>query len=157
MNTPTATFRIQFSPSFGFQAAQPVISYLADLGISDLYASPIFKAVQGSLHGYDVVDPCRLSPEVGGLSDFEALADAPRKHDMGWIQDIVPNHMAMGSENRLLMDILENGYRSKNFTFFDVDWDDPDASLNKRILAPFLGRFYGGVPRRWRDRARIRS
>ena len=62
---------------------------------------------------------------------------------MGWIQDIVPNHMAMDSENRLLMDILENGYRSKYFQFFDVDWDHPAASLNKRILAPFLGRFYG--------------
>ena len=143
MNTPTATYRIQFSPSFGFQAANSVISYLADLGISDMYASPIFKAVQGSLHGYDVVDPSRLNPELGGLSDFEALADELRKHNMGWIQDIVPNHMAMDSENRLLMDILENGYRSKYFTFFDVDWDHPDASLNKRILAPFLGRFYG--------------
>ena len=143
MNTPTATYRIQFSPSFGFQAAHSVISYLADLGISDMYASPIFKAVQGSLHGYDVVDPSRLNPELGGLSDFEALADGLRKHNMGWIQDIVPNHMAMDSENRLLMDILENGSRSKYFTFFDVDWDHPDASLNKRILAPFLGRFYG--------------
>ena len=143
MNTPTATYRIQFSPSFGFQAANSVISYLADLGISDLYASPIFKAVKGSLHGYDVVDPNRLNPELGGLSDFEALADELRKHNMGWIQDIVPNHMAMDSENRLLMDILENGYRSKYFQFFDVDWDHPAASLNKRILAPFLGRFYG--------------
>ena len=143
MNTPTATYRIQFSPSFGFQAANSIISYLADLGISDLYASPIFKAVQGSLHGYDVVDPCRLNPELGGLSDFDALAAALRKHNMGWIQDIVPNHMAVDSENRLLMDILENGYHSKYFTFFDVDWDHPDASLNKRILAPFLGRFYG--------------
>jgi len=143
MNTPTATYRIQFSPSFGFQAANSIISYLADLGISDLYASPIFKAVQGSLHGYDVVDPCRLNPELGGLSDFDALADELRKHNMGWIQDIVPNHMAVDSENRLLMDILENGYHSKYFTFFDVDWDHPDASLNKRILAPFLGRFYG--------------
>jgi (1->4)-alpha-D-glucan 1-alpha-D-glucosylmutase len=143
MNMPTATYRIQFSPSFGFQAANSVISYLADLGISDMYASPIFKAVKGSLHGYDVVDPGRLNPELGGLSDFEALADELRKHNMGWIQDIVPNHMAMDSENRLLMDILENGHRSKHFGVFDVDWDHPDASLNKRILAPFLGKFYG--------------
>ena len=78
MDTPTATYRIQFSPSFGFQAANSVISYLADLGISDMYASPIFKAVQGSLHGYDVVDPSRLNPELGGLSDFDALAAALR-------------------------------------------------------------------------------
>ncbi len=143
MNMPTATYRIQFNPDFGFQAAQTVISYLADLGISDLYASPIFKAVKGSLHGYDVVDPNHLNPELGGPSDLEGLAAELRTYNMGWIQDIVPNHMAIDSENRLLMDILENGSSSRYFQFFDVDWDYPAASLNKRILAPFLGRFYG--------------
>jgi (1->4)-alpha-D-glucan 1-alpha-D-glucosylmutase len=143
MNTPTATYRLQLNAAFGFQAANSVISYLADLGISDLYASPIFKAVKGSLHGYDVVDPGRLNPELGGLSDFEALADELKKRNMGWVQDIVPNHMAMDSGNRLLMDVLENGHRSEYFSFFDVDWDHPAASLSKRVLAPFLGRFYG--------------
>jgi (1->4)-alpha-D-glucan 1-alpha-D-glucosylmutase len=143
MNLPTATYRIQLNPAFGFQAARSVISYLADLGISDLYASPIFKAVKGSLHGYDVVDPNQLNPELGELSDLEGLAAELRVHNMGWIQDIVPNHMAIDWENRLLMDILENGSSSRYFQFFDVDWDYPAASLNKRILAPFLGRFYG--------------
>ena len=143
MNMPTATYRIQLNPAFGFQAAQPVISYLADLGISDLYASPIFKAVKGSLHGYDVVDPNRLNPELGGPSDLEGVAAELKKYNMGWIQDIVPNHMAIDSENRMLMDILENGPSSRYFQFFDVDWDYPAANLNKRILAPFLGRFYG--------------
>ena len=143
MNMPTATYRIQFNPAFGFKDAQPVISYLADLGISDLYASPIFKAVKGSTHGYDVVDPNLLNPELGGLSDLEGLAAEVKAHNMGWIQDIVPNHMAIDSENRLLMDILENGSSSRYYHFFDVDWDYPAASLNQRILAPFLGRFYG--------------
>ena len=143
MNMPTATYRIQFNPAFGFKDALPVIAYLADLGISDLYASPIFKAVKGSLHGYDVVDPNQLNSELGGLSDLEGLAAELKKHDMGWIQDIVPNHMAVDSDNRLLMDILENGSSSRYYQFFDVDWDYPAASLDKRILAPFLGRFYG--------------
>jgi (1->4)-alpha-D-glucan 1-alpha-D-glucosylmutase len=143
MNRPTATYRIQFNPAFGFKDTQPVISYLADLGISDLYASPIFKAVKGSTHGYDVVDPNQLNPELGGLSDLEGLAAEVKAHNMGWIQDIVPNHMAIDSENRLLMDILENGSSSRYYHFFDVDWDYPAASLNQRILAPFLGRFYG--------------
>ena len=143
MNMPTATYRIQLNPAFGFQAAQAVISYLADLGISDLYASPIFKAVKGSLHGYDVVDPNHLNPELGGPPDLEGLSAELKKYNMGWIQDIVPNHMAIDSDNRLLMDILENGSSSRYFKFFDVDWDYPAASLNKRILAPFLGRFYG--------------
>ena len=74
---------------------------------------------------------------------MEGLAAELKTYNMGWIQDIVPNHMAMDSENRLLMDILENGSSSRYFQFFDVDWDYPAASLNKRILAPFLGRFYG--------------
>ena len=143
MNMPTATYRIQLNPAFGFQDAQAVISYLADLGMSDLYASPIFKAVKGSLHGYDVVDPNHLNPELGGPTDLEGLAAELKTYNMGWIQDIVPNHMAIDSENRLLMDILENGSSSRYFQFFDVDWDYPAASLNKRILAPFLGRFYG--------------
>ena len=143
MNIPTATYRIQFNPAFGFQAARSVISYLADLGISDLYASPIYKAVKGSLHGYDVVDPNLLNPELGGLSDLEGLAAELKTYTMGWLQDFVPNHMAIDSENRLLMDIFENGSSSRYFQFFDVNWDYPAASLNKRILAPFLGRFYG--------------
>ncbi|MGO9121869.1 MAG: malto-oligosyltrehalose synthase [Desulfomonilaceae bacterium] len=143
MITPTATYRIQFSPSFGFQAANLVVPYLADLGISDVYASPIFRAARGSLHGYDVVDPNQLNPELGGLSDLEALAAELRKHNMGWIQDIVPNHMAMDSANGILMDILVNGYNSQYFNFFDVDWGRPPAGPNKRLLAPFLGKFYG--------------
>jgi (1->4)-alpha-D-glucan 1-alpha-D-glucosylmutase len=143
MNMPTSTYRIQFNPAFGFKHAQPVISYLADLGISDLYASPIFKAVKGSLHGYDVVDPNQLNPELGALSDLGELAAELQAHNMGWIQDIVPNHMAVDSDNRLLMDILENGSSSRYYQFFDVDWEYPAVSLDKRILAPFLGKFYG--------------
>ncbi|MDP1761173.1 MAG: malto-oligosyltrehalose synthase, partial [Deltaproteobacteria bacterium] len=85
----------------------------------------------------------QLNPELGGLSDLEGLVAELKTHNMGWIQDIVPNHMAMDSDNRLLMDILENGSSSRFLRFFDVDWDYPAASLNKRILAPFLGRFYG--------------
>jgi (1->4)-alpha-D-glucan 1-alpha-D-glucosylmutase len=143
MNTPTATYRLQLNPAFGFQAARSIISYLADLGISDLYASPIFKAAKGSLHGYDVVDPNHLNPELGELSDLEGLAAELKTQNMGWLQDIVPNHMAMDSENPLLMDIMENGANSRYCQFFDVDWEHPATSLNKRILAPFLGRFYG--------------
>ncbi len=142
-NSPTATYRIQFSPSFGFQSASSVVPYLSDLGISDLYASPIFKATKGSLSGYDVVDPNQLNPELGGFSDMELLSAELQKHNMGWVQDIVPNHMAMDSENGILMDILVNGYNSQYFNFFDVDWGNPPAGPNKRLLAPFLGKFYG--------------
>ncbi len=143
MNNPSATYRIQFSRSFGFQSASSVIPYLSKLGISDLYASPIFKAAKGSLSGYDVVDSNQLSPELGEMSDLEELSARLKNHEMGWIQDIVPNHMAMDSDNGILMDIFVNGYNSQYFNFFDVDWGHPPAEPNKRLLAPFLGKFYG--------------
>ncbi|MGD9819249.1 MAG: malto-oligosyltrehalose synthase [Desulfomonilaceae bacterium] len=143
MNNPTATYRIQFSPSFGFESASSVVPYLSQLGISDMYASPIFKAAKGSLSGYDVVDSNELNPELGGLSDLEHLSAKLEKNKMGWIQDIVPNHMAMDSDNGILMDILVNGYNSQYFNFFDVDWGHQPAGPNKRLIAPFLGKFYG--------------
>jgi (1->4)-alpha-D-glucan 1-alpha-D-glucosylmutase len=143
MNRPTATYRIQFNPAFGFRDAEEIVPYLAKLGITDLYASPIFKARKGSLHGYDVVDPNAINSELGTRADLESLSEALHRHRMGWIQDIVPNHMAYSYENKMLRDVLENGETSPYFHFFDIDWDHPDASLTGRLLAPFLGRFYG--------------
>jgi len=143
MRVPVASYRIQFTPPFGFRAAQDIVSYLAELGISDLYASPIFKSRKGSLHGYDVVDPNRLNPELGTSIDYEVLIDKLRAHGMGWFQDIVPNHMAFDYENHMLVDVLENGPSSQYFDFFDIEWNHPYESIKSRVLAPFLGRFYG--------------
>jgi (1->4)-alpha-D-glucan 1-alpha-D-glucosylmutase len=143
MHIPVAYYRIQFNPAFGFQAAENIVSYLADLGISDLYASPIFKARKGSLHGYDVVDPNQLNPELGSKPHFEKVSRTLKAHGMGWLQDIVPSHMAFDHENRMLVDVLENGQSSRYFHFFDVEWDHPYESIKGKVLAPFLGRFYG--------------
>ena len=140
MRIPTATYRLQFSPSFGFRSAKEVIPYLADLGISALYASPIFKARTGSTHGYDVVDANVLNPELGTASEFDESIDTAKAHQMGWLQDIVPNHMAFSFENRALVDVVENGPASRYFPFFDIDWDHPYESMKGRVLAPFLGR-----------------
>ena len=118
MNTPTATYRIQFNPSFGFQALKTIIPYLAELGISDIYASPVFKARAGSIHGYDVVDPNELNPEIGTEEEFAVLLEEVNRNGLGWIQDVVPNHMAYAFENKLLMDVLENGQGSKYFLVF---------------------------------------
>jgi (1->4)-alpha-D-glucan 1-alpha-D-glucosylmutase len=112
MRIPRSTYRIQFHSEFQFEAARNILAYLAELGISDLYASPIFKATPGSTHGYDVVDPTQLNPELGTPEDFEALVSEIKNHDMGWVQDIVPNHMAYHSQNAWLMDVLENGLDS---------------------------------------------
>lgn len=143
MRIPTATYRIQFNHTFDFRKAKGIISYLVELGISDIYASPIFKARKGSLHGYDVVDPNQLNPGLGTLADFEELTEELRGQRMGWLQDVVPNHMAFDYENQMLMDVLENGQGSDYFHFFDIEWDHPQESMRGRLLAPFLGRFYG--------------
>jgi (1->4)-alpha-D-glucan 1-alpha-D-glucosylmutase len=143
MRIPSATYRIQFNSVFDFQAAQSLVPYWADLGVSDIYASPIFKARKGSLHGYDVVDPTQLNPELGTTEDFHRLIEQVQTHGMGWLQDVVPNHMAFDDENQLLMDVLENGPSSEYFNFFDIAWDHPYESMRGRLLAPFLSGFYG--------------
>ncbi len=111
MNRPTltATYRMQFHRDFPFAAAQALVPYLAELGISHLYASPIFAAVPGSRHGYDVTDPNRINPELGGEDGFERLHAELRRHGLGLILDIVPNHMAASPHNPYWMDVLEFG------------------------------------------------
>ncbi len=143
MRVPIATYRIQFNPSFTFKDAQGIVSYLADLGISDIYASPIFKARKESTHGYDVVDPNKINPELGGMESLEKLIEEVKKHRMGWIQDIIPNHMAYDYENEMLMDVLENGVSSRYSRFFDIEWDHAYEGIKGRLLAPFLGNFSG--------------
>jgi (1->4)-alpha-D-glucan 1-alpha-D-glucosylmutase len=143
MRVPAATYRLQFTADFGFAHARQILPYLRALGISDIYASPIFHARPGSTHGYDVVDPNRLNPELGSVEDFEELIEEARRLGLGWVQDIVPNHMAYDSQNRMLMDVLENGAASQYSDFFDIDWNHPYENMRGKVLAPFLGRFYG--------------
>ncbi|MBP5975763.1 malto-oligosyltrehalose synthase [Brasilonema sp. CT11] len=143
MRIPAATYRIQFNSEFGFDAAKAITNYLVELGISDLYASPIFKARPGSSHGYDVVDPTRLNPELGTQEAFESLVQELQQHKLGWLQDIVPNHMGYDSQNKYLMDVLEYGIHSNYVDYFDIPWNAPFARNYEPILAPLLGNFYG--------------
>ncbi len=145
MRIPVATYRLQFNSRFGFREAGEIVPYLAKLGISDIYASPIFKAKSGSDHGYDIVDHNLLNPDLGTVEDFENLSETLAAHGMGWIQDVVPNHMSYSYENPMLSDVLEKGSNSKYYRFFDVDWDHPGDGLKGRLLAPFLGDLYGRV------------
>ena len=142
MRIPVSTYRIQFRKEYDFAAATAIVPYLAELGISDLYASPIFKARAGSSHGYDVVDPTQLNPELGTHEDFDALVSAVQQQKMGWLQDIVPNHMAYDSQNLWLMDVLENGADSDSFDYFDIDWNHAYEDIRERVLAPLLGNLY---------------
>ncbi|MEO1374026.1 MAG: malto-oligosyltrehalose synthase [Cyanobacteria bacterium J06635_10] len=143
MQIPLATYRIQFTPSFGFAAAKTIASYLEQLGVSHLYASPILTSRKGSTHGYDAVNPRQIDPELGGHEKFEELVAHLQELNIGWIQDIVPNHMAFDSQNEMLMDVLENGADSKYRDFFDIDWNHHYPENNSKVLAPFLGRFCG--------------
>lgn len=139
MRVPIATYRLQFGPSFGFKDARAIVPYLARLGIGDVYASPILKATEGSTHGYDVTDPTELNPQLGTSDEFLALTAERQAHGIGWLQDIVPNHMAYSSENTLLMDVFENGPQSEYFDWFDVFRDHPDPAMQTKVLAPVLG------------------
>lgn len=142
MRIPAATYRLQFNCNFNFEAAQSIVNYLAALGVSDIYASPIFKARTGSQHGYDVVDPNQLNPDLGSPQTFDALLQQLHELGMGWIQDIVPNHMAYDSQNPYLMDVLEHGSDSAYFNYFDIEWNTDYEEINGRVLAPLLGDFY---------------
>jgi (1->4)-alpha-D-glucan 1-alpha-D-glucosylmutase len=143
MPTPSATYRIQLTPAFGFQKLRAQLDYLRDLGVSHVYASPIFGARPGSTHGYDVVAPDRMNLELGSPKDLDEVLLAARENGLGWLQDIVPNHMAFDHHNTMLMDALEYGEASPYYRMFDVEWDHPYENMHGRLLAPFLGQFFG--------------
>src|SRR5580704_11868933 len=94
-----ATYRLQFHRDFSFRDALALVPYLAELGVSHLYASPITEARPGSTHGYDIINHNRINPEIGGGTDFRALVAELHAHDMGLILDIVPNHMGVGGSD----------------------------------------------------------
>ncbi len=143
---PTATYRLQLNHRFTFRDAAALVDYLEALGISHVYASPIFAARPGSLHGYDVVDHTRLNPELGTEQDFQELAGRLKAHRMGLILDVVPNHMCiLGGENLWWTDVLENGPSSPFARHFDIDWRPPKADLRDKVLLPLLGDQYGRV------------
>ncbi|TMJ84133.1 MAG: malto-oligosyltrehalose synthase, partial [Alphaproteobacteria bacterium] len=121
---PIATYRLQLTASFGFDAAASIIPYLRALGISHLYASPFMKARKGSSHGYDIVDHTKLNPELGGEDSFERLVRTLKAHDIGLILDFVPNHVGVHfADNPWWLDVLEWGPGSPHATSFDIDWD----------------------------------
>ncbi|MBX9846600.1 MAG: malto-oligosyltrehalose synthase [Xanthobacteraceae bacterium] len=140
---PASTYRLQLSRDFGFDAAANIVPYLKALGISHLYTSPFLTARPGSVHGYDVVDFRTLNPEFGGDEAFDRLSTALRDADMGLILDFVPNHMAVGSDNALWLDVLEWGARSPHAASFDISWDLLPYRRSGGVLLPVLGRPYG--------------
>ena len=134
-----ATYRLQVHKEFTLGQVREIVPYLADLGVSHIYTSPVLKARPGSTHGYDVADPKVVNPEIGGEDAFRALVETLHAHDLGYILDIVPNHMGTGSSNPYWEDVLANGRESIYGHWFDIDWESPDATLRGRVLLPVLG------------------
>jgi (1->4)-alpha-D-glucan 1-alpha-D-glucosylmutase len=134
-----ATYRVQLSAAFTLDDARAIVPYLARLGISHIYASPVLRSRPGSTHGYDVVDPTRLDPELGSDASWRALVAELRAHGMGIVLDIVPNHMGVGADNPFWDDLFANGPASRYASWFDIDWNAPARGLKGRVLIPILG------------------
>ena len=142
---PLSTYRVQLQPAFGFDDVTAIAPYLHRLGVSHLYASPYLQAAPGSTHGYDVIDHGRVNAELGGEAGHERMCAALGENGLGQVLDIVPNHMAIVGGNRWWWDVLENGPSSQYASYFDVDWDPPEAKLRNTVLMPILGDHYGRV------------
>ncbi len=135
MHLPDATYRLQFRNGMDFAKAVELIPHLVGLGISHLYASPLFTAVRGSTHGYDIVDYNEIDPALGGYDGFVRLAHALKAEGLGLVLDIVPNHMAAHLENDWWHSVIERGRLSDFADYFDIDWREP-------LTLPFLGRSF---------------
>jgi (1->4)-alpha-D-glucan 1-alpha-D-glucosylmutase len=141
---PIATYRVQLTASFDFDAAASIVPYLKALGITHLYASPFMKARKGSSHGYDIVDHTRINPELGGDAGFERLSQALKRHDLGLILDFVPNHVGVHfADNPWWLDVLEWGPASPHAVSFDIDWDTLPYRARGGVLLPIIGSSYG--------------
>ena len=141
---PVSTYRLQFNKTFSLDDAARVVPYLSDLGIGELYASPILMATAGSMHGYDICDHSRINPEIGGSEALERMSGELMARDMGLILDFVPNHMGINEcANAWWRDVLENGPSSQYARFFDIDWTPLKNELHGKVLLPILGEQYG--------------
>lgn len=141
---PVSTYRLQLTADFTFDDAATQVEYLARLGVTHLYLSPVLTAAPGSTHGYDVVDHSEISAVLGGRAGLERLAAKAREHGLGLVVDVVPNHMAVPTpvwHNRALWSVLAEGPDSPYASWFDVDWSAGDGAL----LMPVLGRRIGAV------------
>jgi (1->4)-alpha-D-glucan 1-alpha-D-glucosylmutase len=137
---------VQLHRGFTFSDLAGIADYLAALGITHAYLSPALQAAAGSTHGYDVVDPSRLNPELGGREAFAELTQRVHDLGMGQVLDIVPNHMALdGRDNTWWWDVLANGPSSPYARYFDIDWDSRERKLVGSVLVPVLGDHYGRV------------
>jgi (1->4)-alpha-D-glucan 1-alpha-D-glucosylmutase len=140
LTTPSSTYRLQLHPGFTFADAAACVPYLAELGVSHVYLSPILGSAPGSTHGYDVVDPSRLDDELGGDDGFAALVETAHAHGLGIVIDIVPNHVGLLSpHNPWWWDVLRHGPDSPYAAHLDIRWERRGDGP-PQVLVPQLGR-----------------
>jgi len=144
---PAATYRLQFNAQFTFNSAAQIADYLHELGISDCYASPLFRAGPKSTYGYDICSFDQLNPVLGRLGGFEQFTARLQKLGLGLLVDMVPNHMGADLSNGWWLDVLEKGRASPYATWFDIDWQSqsPTPTLKGTVLLPILEAPYAQV------------
>lgn len=141
---PVSTYRVQLHAGCTLRQAIELVPYWDQLGITDIYCSPLLRAAPGSAHGYDITDHSRLNEELGTFEDLQAFGDALTARRMGLLLDIVPNHMGIDPiHNSWWRDVLENGQSSAFARYFDIDWDPVKPELRGKILCPVLRGSYG--------------
>ncbi|MFG2042053.1 malto-oligosyltrehalose synthase [Dactylosporangium sp. NPDC048998] len=135
MTSPSSTYRVQVRPDFDLDTTAGLAQYLRDLGASHLYSAPLLAATPGSPHGYDVVDPRVVSPQLGGAAALDRLVAALRAQGLGLVADIVPNHMGLfqPAANPMWWDVLKHGRGSRYAGWFDIDWETGP------LVVPVLG------------------
>jgi (1->4)-alpha-D-glucan 1-alpha-D-glucosylmutase len=142
---PGATYRLQFNREFTFQQAREILDYLRELGISDVYASPLFQAGPESTHGYDTCSFGKINSNLGSTEDFERFTNELKDRNLGLLLDLVPNHMSATLSNPWWLDVLENGRESRYANFFDINWRPPNPELRDKVLLPVLEDDYRKV------------
>ena len=137
MSTPISTYRVQLSPAFTLEDLGKIIDYLEQLQVDTIYAAPFFQAKEGSTHGYDVSDPFIINKAIGDLEGFRKISERLKSKKMGWLQDIVPNHMANHPTNPWLYSVLELGPDSPYYRHFDINWES--KQWTGQVMVPVLG------------------
>ncbi len=134
-----ATYRVQVHADHTLEAVAAQATYLADLGVTHVYTSPLSQATEGSMHGYDAVDPTIVSRSLGGATAHRALVDSLAARGLGLVVDVVPNHLAADPvDNLWWRDVLRLGRASRFAAFFDIDWNGADAEFHGRVVLPVL-------------------
>ncbi len=157
MRVPTSTYRFQLSEALDLEAARALLPYLRALGVGDVYLSPVMQARAGSAHGYDCLDPTRVSEELGGEPALAALAEDAHGREMGVLLDIVPNHLAADERGPWWRDVLEHGRSSPFAAVFDIDWEPESGLVRDRVVLPILADHYAAVLERGELRLALRS